>query len=107
MSCSLSYLTLTSRGRSQTRSIDLSAETGRYSHVLGELWRLVVDVSHPYPYRGRARARDVALVDGHHDELVQMVGPLVVQRTRRKDGPVWGDGEVWTQGVVRQLRVLL
>ena len=75
--------------------------------MLGELRCLIVDICHSNAHRSRASARDLPLVNGHHNKLVQMVGSLIVQRPRRENGPMRGNGEVWTQGVIGQLRILL
>lgn len=76
-------------------------------HLLGKLRRLVVDVDHSYPYRGRSCTWHLPLVNSHDNKLVQMIGSLEVQRTRGEDGAVRGDGEIWTQGVIGQLCILL
>lgn len=78
-----------------------------YLHVLGELGCLIVDVSHSNPHCGCASARDLSLVYCHHNKLVQVVWPLVVQRPGRENGPMRGNGEVWTQGVVGQFSIFL
>lgn len=75
--------------------------------MLGKLRRLVIDVSHADSDGGGASARDVPLVNSHHHKLIQVVGPLIVQRASGEDCPMGGDGEVWTQGVIGQLCVLL
>ena len=74
--------------------------------MLGKLRCLIVDVSHSDPYRCCACPRYLPLVNGHDDKLIQMIRSLVVQRTRREDGSMRGNGEVWTQGVIGQLCIL-
>lgn len=75
--------------------------------MLGELRRLIVDIGHPNPYCCSPGPRDLPLVDGHHDKLIQVVGSLIVQWPRREDGSMWGDGEVLAEGVIGQLCILL
>lgn len=58
------------------------------SHRLGELGGLIVDVCHPHTNRSRPRVRLLPAVRRHHNKLVQMVGPLVIQPPRRENGPV-------------------
>lgn len=77
----------------------------RLSHGLGELRFLVIDVGHADADGGRPRARHLPLVHRHHNELIEVVGPLVVQGAGWEDGAVSGDREVRAQGVVGQLRV--
>ena len=74
--------------------------------MLGELWRLVVDVGHAYPHRGGAGAGDLPFVHGHDHKLIEVVGPFIVQSARRENGPMRRDGEVWTQRVIGQLGIL-
>lgn len=75
--------------------------------MLGELRCLIVDISHANSNCSCASPRDLPLVNGHHNKFVEMVRPLVVQRPCREDGPMWGNGEVLTQGVIGQLCILL
>lgn len=79
---------------------------GLYSHVLGELRCFIVDVGHSNPHGGRAGARHLPLVDCHHNKFVEVVGPLKVQRTRRENRTVRGNGEVGAQRVIGQLCIL-
>lgn len=79
----------------------------RHLHLLGELRCLIVDVNHSNPYCSCASARDIPFVNGHHHKLIEMVRPLIVQRPCGEDGPVRGNGEVLTQGVIGQLCILL
>lgn len=81
--------------------------TDSYLHVLGKLRCFIIDVSHADPYCSGACARDIPFINGHHYELIQMIGPLVVQRARGENGPMRRNGEVWAQGVIRQLCILL
>lgn len=74
--------------------------------MLGEVRRLVVNVSHSDPHCGGAGSGDLAFVDCHHNKLVQVVHPLVVQRPSRENGPVRGNDEVRTERVIGQIGVL-
>lgn len=101
-------ITHTSLYRSHYRMIK-SGEPGTwgfYSHVLGELGCLIIDVGHSNAHRGGAGARDFTLVHCHHHKLIEVVGPLEVQRPGGENGTMRGDGEVGTQRVIGQLCIL-
>ena len=77
----------------------------QYSHVLGELGRLVVHVGHADTDRRRPCARHLPFIHRHDDKLIDVVRSLVVQCPPWEDGAVGGDAEVGTQGVVCQLSI--
>lgn len=71
-----------------------------YLHMLGELRCLIIDIGHSNPHCGCASARDLPLVNCHHNKLIKVVWPLEVQRPRRENGAMRRNGEVRTQGVI-------
>lgn len=74
--------------------------------MLGEVRRLVVDVGHSDPHRGGAGSGDLAFVNRHHNKLIQVVHPLVVQRPSWENGPVRGNDEVRAERVIGEIGVL-
>lgn len=77
----------------------------RYSHWLGELRGLIVDVCHPHTDCSGARMRLVPTVHCHHHKFIQMVGSLIIQPARRENSPMGWNTEVWAQGVICEFSI--
>lgn len=74
--------------------------------MLGKVRCFIVDVSHSDPHCGGASPGGFPFVNCHHNKLIQVVQPLIVQRPSGKNSPMRWDGEVWTECVIRQISVL-